>query len=176
MRKMFRVVVVIFFAGSATVLVSGILKKIQEQSLIAEKISRLPHFSYMTLTKESFNSSEIRSGPVLIIRFHPECEHCIYEISEIMKSRIPFSGFRILMISTACTDSIKKFFSGYNLSDYPAITALADTLFSFGEIFGSDIVPSNYIYNRELSLVKVVHGEVSTETILRYMQDNEQVK
>jgi thiol-disulfide isomerase/thioredoxin len=169
MRRIILGIVILVFAVSVTFLVSGILAKTTKHKQLSEKISKLPSFSFTTLTNESFNSSQIKNGPVLIIRFHPECEHCQYEISEILKSNIPASGTTVIMISSAHPDSIRRFLSQFNYSDYPSVIPLADTSYIFGDIFGSDIVPSNYIYNRELDLVKVLPGEVKTETILKYL-------
>jgi len=173
MRKIILGVIITVFVLSAMFLILGMINKVQKHKQITEKIARLPSFSFMTLTNESFNSSEIREGPVLVVRFHPECEHCQYEISELLKSKIPSSGILVLMVSSANPDSIRKLFSQFDLFDYPAIIPLVDTSYRFGDIFGSDIVPSNYIYNKELDLVKVLYGEVKTETIIRYLNQSE---
>jgi peroxiredoxin len=173
MRKIILSVFIVVFALSATFLLFGITGKIQKHKGITEKIQRLPSFSFMTLTNETFNSSEIRKGPVLVIRFHPECEHCQYEISEILKSNIPASGACVILVSSADPDSIRKFISQFDLSDCPAIITLTDTSNIFEDIFGSDKVPSNYIYNKELDLVKVLYGEVKTEAILKYLLGSE---
>ena len=173
MRRIILVLVILLFAVSATFLVSGIFQKIQKQNRITEKISRLPSFSFVTLNDNLFNSSDIKGGPVLLVRFHPECEHCQYEISELLKSDIPASGTSIILVSGADPDAIKEFLNRFNYSDYPSVIALADTSYSFGDIFGSEIVPSNYIYDKELELVKVLFGEVKTETILKYLREIE---
>jgi thiol-disulfide isomerase/thioredoxin len=173
MRKIILGVVITIFVLSTTFLILRMINKVQKHKQITEKIARLPSFSFMTLTHETFNSSEIRKGPVLVIRFHPECEHCQYEISEILKSNIPASGASVIMVSSADPDSIRKFISQFDYSEYPAIITLTDTSYLFGDIFGSDIVPSNYIYNKELDLVKVLYGEVKTETILKYLKGSE---
>ena len=173
MRKLIPGVVIIVFTVLASLLIMGIIRKIQNQKYITEKISKLPSFSFKRVTKGLFSSSEIKGGPVLIVHFHPECEHCRYEISEIMKSGIPASGTKVILISSAHPDSITKFLSQYNLPDFPSIISLADTAYLFGDIFGSERIPSNYIYNKELKLVKVVHGEVNTGTILKYLPDSE---
>jgi len=173
MRRIIQFLVILLFAVSATLLVSGIINKIQKQNRITEKISSLPSFSFVTLTDQIFNSSEIKKGPVLLIRFHPECEHCQYEISEILKSDIPFSNTWIILVSDADPDSMKKFLDQFNYSNYPSVIALSDTSYSFGDIFGSEIIPSNYIYNKELELVKVLHGEAKTESIQKYLGEIE---
>lgn len=173
MRKIILTAIVVLFALTAIFFISGSLKKINRQNQAKERISTLPLFSFITLGDENFSSSEIKKGPVLIVRFHPECEHCQYELTEIMKSDIPVMAEKVILISSAHPDSIRKFLSNLNYLDYPSIIALADTSYIFKEIFGNDIVPSNYIYNKELNLVKVLSGEVRTETILKYLVEGE---
>jgi thiol-disulfide isomerase/thioredoxin len=173
MRKIILGAVVIGFVLLATFLITGVINKMQRQTQIKEKIETMPSFSFMTLTNETFNSSEIKIGPVLIVRFHPECEHCQYEVSEILKSNVPESGVKVILISSATPDSVKSFLNQFNYLRFPSIILLIDTSYVFSDIFGSDIVPSNYIYNRELELVKVLQGETKTETILKYLKVSE---
>jgi hypothetical protein len=73
------------------------------------------------------------------------------------------------MISSAPVDSISGFLDKFNYKNYASVIPLADTSYSFGGIFGNNIVPSNYIYNKELELVKVLNGEIKTETLIKYL-------
>jgi len=166
-------VVLVAFILSMTCMISGVVCKTVKKNYINEKIEILPSFSFATLTKGEFHSSEIKEGPVLIVRFHPECEHCQYEISQILKSDIPVLFSKTILISSDHPDSINKFLNQFNYNAYPSVIALADTSDSFSIIFGKDIVPSNYIYNSELKLVKVLFGEVKTETIRKYLKKSE---
>jgi hypothetical protein len=174
MRKVILTVVILFFAITVIYLITNILIKVQKQKTLTEKISVFPSFSFMTLTNETFNSSDIQQGPILLVRFHPECEHCQYEISEILKSSIPSSDVKILLVSSYQIDSIKRFLDQFNYSDFPSVIPLADTSYSFGDIFGNEAIPSNYIYDKDLKLVKVMHGEMKTETIIKYLAESEQ--
>jgi hypothetical protein len=173
MRKILQSVIIGAFTLALAILVSGVIRKMLEEKNMNEKIASLPSFSFSTLARVDFNSSEIREGPVLIVRFHTECEHCQYEISQILKSDIPDLCSNTILISNDHPDSIGKFLNQFNYSDYPSVIALADTSDSFGNIFGKDIVPSNYIYNKELKLVKVLLGEVKTGTIRKYILTGE---
>jgi hypothetical protein len=173
MRKIFRRAIFSSFILILILLVSGIIRKLSEEKLKKEKFASLPTFTFLTLDGNNFNSSQITKGPILIIRFHPECEHCQYEISQILKSDIPKLVTKFLLISSAPPDSLSKFLHQFHYSDYPTIIPLADTNYSFSTIFGKDIVPSNYIYNKELKLVKIIFGEVKTETIRKYLLKSE---
>jgi hypothetical protein len=173
MKKIILTILLVVFSLSMIFLISGVINKILKERRINEKIAFLPTFSFSTLTKDDFHSSEIKRGPVLIVRFHPECEHCQYEISQIFKSDIPNLVSKAVLISSDYPDSISKFLEQFNFSDYPSVIALADTSDSFSNFFGKDIVPSNYIYNKDLKLVKVLYGEVKTETISKYLQGSD---
>ena len=173
MKRIVIISVSAIFILTLAFLVFGIARKTKERGLRDEQISRLPSFSFTSLDGTSFHSESITEGPVLIVKFHPECEHCQYEISELMKSKIPDSGVRILLISSAERDVVRKFLEQFNIDEKQGVIPLLDTAFIFNEIFGKDIVPSNYIYNKELKLVKTLFGEYKIETILNYLEKGE---
>jgi thiol-disulfide isomerase/thioredoxin len=148
----------------------GIVHKSKDSNAISKNISKFPSFSFITLKDTSFNSQIIKEGPVLIIKFHPECEHCKYEISEIVKSNLANSGVKVLLISSADRRSVSKYLNQFNISEISGIIPMLDTAFIFSNLFGKDIVPSNFIYNRKLELVKVLYGEYKIEAIMKYFK------
>lgn len=166
MRKILlgTVVVVIVIFGSY--LGNGIIRKVQNHKILTEKIAKFPSFSFLTLSNEYFNSSEITKGPVLVLHFHPECEHCQWELAEIFKSHIPESFSKVLLISSAQPDSILKFLNRFHYTDYPSVIPLVDSSYNFEQFFGSALVPSSYVYDSKLNLIKLLSGEVKTEAIL----------
>jgi hypothetical protein len=121
-----------------------------------------------------FNTGEISEGSVLIIYFHPECEHCQYEISSLVKSNIPESGVKILLISDAGSQQIKSFLEQFDIKNDRMYKVLYDTAFVFRRIFGVEIIPSHFIYNEALKLVKSLKGETRIETIEKYLKSDDQ--
>jgi len=174
MKKLVLGSVILIIVIIVSFLLIGINRKMKNQKEISEKISRLPSVSFKALGGGSFELSDIKEGPVLIVHFHPECEHCQYEIAEILKSAIPDSFKNVILVSSAHPDSIIRFLSRLNASDFPSVISLVDISYSFEDTFGSSPIPSSYIYNRKLNLIKVLHGEVKTETILKYLRESEQ--
>ena len=166
MRKIVLGSVVLIFVSFALLLLEGTIRKFHKQKLLKENISILPLFTFKTLYNKAFYSSEIVDGPILVVNFHPECEHCKYEVSEIFKSNIPKSFTKVILISSAHPDSIRNFLKQFNYTDYKSVIPLVDTSFSFQEVFGKGSIPSSYIYSRKLKLIKVFHGEVKTENLL----------
>jgi hypothetical protein len=173
MKRFIIISVIAIFILTLCFLVLGITRKTKEKALLEEQISRLPSFSFITLERTLFNSGSIKEGPILIVRFHPECEHCQYEISELLKSKIFETGAKILLISDAEQDMVISFLDQFNITEKQDIIPLLDTAYVFSEVFGSDIVPSNYIYNRNMELVKVLKGEYKVESILKYLETGE---
>jgi hypothetical protein len=173
MRRLIIISVIIIFILMISFFVYGIARKAKEQVIIEGQISKLPSFSFTTLQNTKFDSQTITEGPVLIVRFHPECEHCQHEISELLNSTVSGSGVKILLISGAERNMVIRFLDQFNLAEKPEVITLLDTAYVFGEIFGKDLVPSNYIYNEELELVKILAGEYKIETILKYLAEGE---
>jgi hypothetical protein len=173
MKKIIKGLVVTLFFLTIIFIVIEIGNKLNKAKIIKEHISKLPQFSFATLQNTSFNSSCITQGPVLIVRYHPECEHCQYEISALIKNKVLASKIKILLISDADKNKIVKFLDQFHINDIPKIIPLLDTVSIFSDVFGKDIVPSNYIYDKELNLVKVFNGEVKIETILKYLAEIE---
>ena len=102
----------VVLAGIAVVfflLIGGIISKRQKASEQFARISALPDFTIPTIDGSLFNTSEISEGPLLITYFHPECEHCQYEISSLANSNIPDSGVKILLVSYAGSQQIRSF-------------------------------------------------------------------
>jgi hypothetical protein len=173
MRKIilgFAILMVIFLTSFFVI---GTVRKVQKQRLIEDKISRFPTFSFMTLSKKLFYSSEIKDGPILVVNFHPECEHCQFEISEIFKNNVPESFRNVFLISSAHPDSIRRFLDHFSYTEYQSVIPLVDTSYSFQEIFGKGSIPSSYIYSKKLKLIKAFHGELKTENILNLLLQGE---
>lgn len=173
MKRVILIIIISVFAVLAFFLAYGIAKKIRDVNLISEEVKKLPSFTFLTLDNEEFSSEQIDSGPLLIVRFHPECEHCHYEISELIENHSDLSEGLILLVSDAPSESIREFMELYSGFRVAGILPLADPYFQFGKIFGKDFVPSNYIYDRDLNLVRVFYGEVNHDVIIRLMMKDE---
>jgi len=171
MKKVILVSVILIFTALLLMLISGIIYKAEAYDKISDSVKRLPDFSFLTIDNDTLDSSDILCGPLLIMHFHPECEHCKYETKSILESKLPLMQCRVLMITEAPSDSVKKFYDAFELYKYPSISVLLDPAYMFSEKFGSHIIPSNYIYNKNLEIVKVLKGEYRPETIIKYMEE-----
>jgi thiol-disulfide isomerase/thioredoxin len=173
MKRLAMTSVIIVFFGLLSFIVIGIFQKIREKDAIEEKISTLPHFSLPGLNGTIFSTSEIKQGPVLLVRFHPECEHCRYELNEIFRSGLIDKGVIVLLISAAPENDVAAFLAQFDTGKYDNVVSMTDTSLVLADIFSKNVIPSNYIYNKELKLVKALYGEYKIETILKYLEPGE---
>ena len=173
MKKILAAGIIIVIMGLTTFLLIGIAGKMQKNKIMKERIKSLPVFSFRTLNDTIFRSDQLKEGPVLILFFHPECEHCQYQITTLFNNNVIPSGLCVLLISNAEKEGIRKFMEENNLLQYPGLTALADETYSFRNYFGTEIVPAIFIYNKELKLVRYFQGEVRPETILKYLRQDD---
>jgi peroxiredoxin len=174
MKKGLAKAVVSLITVLVILLIAGIITKKNKADDIRERIRTLPDFTLPAVDGSIFNSSEITEGPLLVTYFHPECEHCQYEISSLFQSNIPSSGVKILLISNESSKKIRSFMQQFNVNNDTVFTVLSDTAFVFSELFRTDVIPSNFIYNEDLRLVKILKGETTIETITKYLQSGNQ--
>jgi peroxiredoxin len=174
MKKGLAKVIILLMLALVVLLIAGTITKKNKADDIRDRISTLPEFTLPAIDGSIFNSGEISEGPLLITYFHPECEHCQYEISSLCKSNIPGSGTRILLISYVSSKKIRSFMQQFNVNNDNVFTVLVDTTFIFSELFRTNVIPSNFIYNKDLKLVKTLKGETTIEAITKYLQNGNQ--
>lgn len=155
-------------------LTAGIVKKAGKANEIAKRVKTLPDFTFPDVKGRLFSSSEITKGPLLITYFHPECEHCQYEISSLFKSNFLDGNTKVVLVSIAGPEMIREFIEQFKAENDTLLWVLSDTIMDFREIFGTEIIPSNFIYNENLELVKMMKGEIRTEAILKYLRNGDQ--
>jgi len=176
MKKITLIIIILVFISGVLILIGGSVKKLNNQDSLEEKIQHLPPFSFMSLNAGSFSSAEITEGPLLIVNFHPDCEHCYYEISELLNSNIIDSGIKLILVTFAQPDSVKRFLDKCQIPDQYNFITLIDTSLVFGDVFGRNYIPSNYLYDKDLDLIEALYGEYKTETIIKYFNLSEQYK
>ena len=128
--------------------------------------SNLPLLSYegnmgeVKIEKDSTKST-------VIIWFHPDCEHCLYQLHIIDQDLSVFNQTRFFFF----TDD-KKFPSDRHLGKWTNLTSTTNVRFGiidqglFSDHFGPVVKPSLFIFNREGKLTNKVFGEVKTEKLI----------
>lgn len=173
MRKKLRLIIFLIFIGVFSLLIYGISVRIAKVNNMGKSIQSLPDFTFFTLDGKPFKSSDIKAGPVLIAYYHPECEHCQYEINGLFNKLEKINETKILLISFAERDSINAFFRDRMSQMNENIILLIDDSLSFKTYFSTSVVPSTFIYDKELKLKKMYKGEVKPDAIIDLLDGND---
>ncbi len=130
-------------------------------------ISTTPQFSFLIQNNHSFSNNDLdkTKSRIIINHFNPTCEHCQYMASELLKDSQKLKNVQILMITSADSLSTSKFNYDYKLILLPNIIILRDTNYQFQRTFGTGIVPSFFIYEKN-KLIKKVIGETKIENLI----------
>jgi peroxiredoxin len=138
----------------------------------AEKVQTLQHSCFESLRggqicMDGFNPNQA----TVIVYFHPECEHCQYEATEIGRQPELFAKANMILITS--DDSLKRieaFTDQYKLWQVDNLVILFDRMGQFKKLFGTSVVPSVFIYGANKRLLKQYSGEVKMETLLKFIE------
>jgi len=134
-------------------------------------VQTLQHISFESLTGgkvyiDGFNPDK----STVIIYFHPECEHCQYEASEIGKQAQGFYNANVIMISPDdSSERLESFAIRYRLWEVENLTILLDRDNQFKKQFGQSVIPSVFIYGSDKHLRKSYKGETRIDAIIKYI-------
>ena len=173
MKKLIGKLLFAVLSGLLVFLICGILIRKAKAEAAADKIKRLPDLVITDIGGDTLRTDQIHSGPLLITFFHPKCDHCRYEILSFMASDMLDNPLTVLIISYADKGEIQSFMQQLDIPDAPNLHIFHDPDFALSDLFGADIMPSNYLYNDSLRLVKVFKGSTRPEAILKFLYDHD---
>ncbi len=128
----------------------------------------LPNLPFTTLNGTNQTAKELK-GSVILVFFHPDCDHCQREITQMRENREAFKEHQVYFLSDAQLPLIAKFTQDYKVSDQLNFifgrTETIDVINTVGPI----ATPSVYIYNDKGKLVKAFNGETPIESILPFI-------
>ena len=101
----------------------------------------------------------------LVMIFSPDCGHCQHETEDLLAHINLFKKVQIVMATPLEYRYVKKFYTDYNLANYPNITIGTDPGYMLGTFFHVRNMPSLFLYDKRGDLLKAFDGSVSVEKI-----------
>ncbi len=152
----------------------SIITKIKEKNAVEKSLVTIPKFELLSLNNKLYSNLSITpSYPVIFIFFNSECDFCQHEAQSISENLNKFKEIQIIFISEEPIKKIKQFSNKYNLNHQPKIHFLYDRLGNFSNRFNIRSIPYILIYNKNQMLIKKHNGLLSTNGILRVLQQND---
>lgn len=173
MKKLAGKLLLLLTFGLLILLIGGTINRKAQAEEAAGKIRILPHLVMTDIWGNNFSTDQITSGPLLITFFHPECEHCRFEISSLISSDLLDNNFTVMLVSNADKDEIQSFIKQFGIVNASNLYILHDSDFKVSDFFRVDIMPSNFIYNDNLQLVKIFKGSTRPEAMLKFLHSND---
>jgi len=168
MKKLFKAILIAVISIIGGFLTYQTIKGYNEKKEAEKRIQTLPQAEFVSLTGKEVNLHDFDpEKPMVIIYFHPECDHCHYEAREIGQNAAAFRHCQVVMVTS--DDSLKRvenFCAEYHLWELNNIEVLHDPNHRFKKVFGKAVVPSVYIYNSNRKLKRYFPGETKPEAII----------
>ena len=168
MKKLLKYLVGIVLLTVASFLVLHTYQSYKTKKESGAKIQTLQHCSFESVNGgqtyiDGFNPEQ----PTVIVYFHPECEHCQYEASEIGKQPEIFKKANMIMITPDdSTKRVEAFAIKYRLWEVDNLAILLDRKNQFKNQFGASVIPSVFIYGSNKKLLKMYKGETKIDAII----------
>jgi cytochrome oxidase Cu insertion factor (SCO1/SenC/PrrC family) len=115
----------------------------------------------MRLTNgEQFTSSQLAKGPVVLIYFSPDCDHCQNFTQDLVKNYSVVANKQVVMVTFQAMDMLKPFVTKYNLNKYLNFKVGTEgTSYVVRNYYQIRSFPYIAIYDRAGKLVKTYEGE-----------------
>lgn len=174
MRKILKFTIIILLVAVVGFLIYNVATGYKNKKEAEQRIQTLPNIAFRTIAGDSVNLQEFdKTIPLVIIYFHPECEHCRYEAKEIGQNATAFKNCQLIMVTPDdSTKRVEQFCNTHNLWGIDNIEFLLDRENLFKKTFGKAIIPSVYIYDKNRKLKKQFLGETKPEAIIAEIFDD----
>lgn len=174
-RGKFKFLLTLAIALVLMLLTIGIVVKFRQQAAIKQRVSELPIFCMKSVDSTTYCTSEIsKATPVLLMYFHPECDLCATEATQLYANAGKLSEVSVVMVTNASYAQALQFYNEYQLFEVPTLRILLDTEDSFHSYVGATGVPTTFVYGRQHVLKKKYSGEVKVSTLLNVIFSDEQ--
>lgn len=130
-----------------------------------ESIS-FPNIDALTLEGKNVSTiifSEFTSAKVFVF-FDPDCEHCTFQIEDMVRNKALFNNFKVIFLSPASHKKLEQFVQQMNINSTSFIV-LSTTFEEILKKIEFKVFPSTYIFNETNKPIKAFIGECSSQII-----------
>ncbi|KAA6439120.1 redoxin domain-containing protein [Dyadobacter flavalbus] len=122
--------------------------------------NKIAPFQIRLTNGQQFTSSQLAAGPVVLIYFSPDCEHCQNFTQDMVKNFNVFTNKQVVMVTFQAMDMLKPFVSRYNLGSYSNVKVGTEgTSYAVQRYYQIRSFPYVAIYDKSGKLVKTFEGE-----------------
>lgn len=144
------------------------------KTAIEKKREQLPVIRFLDSNGTIFTNGDLNPEfPTLIIYFLPNCDFCEHEIADLKTNYNILTRVNVLLVTSVSKEKLKEFMVENELGNYENFHFLTTSSKNFFQLFGSQVTPSNFVYDKNQKLAKYFKGETQTSTLLKYLTNAE---
>jgi peroxiredoxin len=130
---------------------------------------RLPALNLTSIDGKKFNISSFKelSKFKLFVIFNSDCDHCDYQITELINNARNLNKFFVFFISAEPVSTLKKYGEKFNIARFDNMLMLNLDFTSLRETFDCPVTPALYLYNTDNILVRQYKGETPVKILLK---------
>jgi len=166
MKKTIAFLMIIVIVVLILFIVILLLKQYKEKA----SIRQLPDIKVMTMDSSIIRLNTLQTNmPMIFFYFHPECEICAMEITELLKNRNEFENIQMIFVSFASIDEIKQYLETYKIDYFKHVLIANDYKGDLVSKLHVKAPPTCFIYDKSLTLKRRIKGLTSVNELLKYL-------
>jgi thioredoxin-related protein len=141
---------------------------ITSYSQSAASSGKIAPFQIRLTNGQQFTSSQLAAGPVVLVYFSPDCDHCQDFTKDMLKNYSVIANKQVVMVTFQAMDMLKPFVTQYRLGTYPNIKVGTEgTSYLVQRYYQIRSFPYIAIYDKKGNLVKTYEGEQPHDEIFK---------
>lgn len=137
----------------------------------AGSAKKIAPFQIRLVNGQQYTSSQLAAGPVVLIYFSPDCDHCQNFTKDLVKNYSVVANKQVVMITFQAMDMLKPFVSQYSLGTYPNFKVGTEgTSYLVQRYYQIRSFPYIAIYDKKGNLVRTFEGEQPHSEIFKALK------
>ena len=135
-------------------------------------LKKIAPFQIKLTNGQQYTSAQLAKGPVVIIYFSPDCDHCQEFTKDLVKNYPVVANKQVVMITFQAMDMLKPFVTKYNLNQYLNFKVGTEgTSYLVQKYYQIRSFPYIAIYDKAGNLVKTYEGEQPHSEIFKTLKE-----
>ena len=167
-KKVAILILTMLVAGASSLMIAQLYKYNARAKLNRKKGDNFPVTTLLSLQQTQFSTRLLADSPVfkLIVLFDPDCDHCDFEMDEIIRNSDKFRNTSILFISHKPVRELQQIKAKIENPDFPNIKAFSLPYGDLIKLFDCKVFPEIYLYGKNNKLIKSFYGITTASVIL----------
>ncbi|MCF0070145.1 thioredoxin fold domain-containing protein [Dyadobacter sp. CY261] len=121
---------------------------------------KIAPFQIRLVSGQQYTSAQLAAGPVVLIYFSPDCEHCQKFTKDLLKNYSVVANKQVVMVTFQSMEMLKPFVTQYSLGTYPNFKVGTEgTSYLVQRYYQIRSFPYIAIYDKKGNLVRTFEGE-----------------